>query len=283
MNPGHYLVGIQGLALLRQAITGPRERAAARFGELRGLVTDPDPSASPLGVEIEVAETDVVPGYARWAATYDTVPNPLIHAEEPVVHALIDALPAGRALDAACGTGRHTKYLAAHGHDVVGVDACEAMLAHARAAAPDVELRVGDLTALPLPDASVDLVTCALALSHCPRLAPPVAELARVVRPGGTLIVSDLHPFHSLMGFTAFFLTPDGTAGAVRSHCHLHADYLAAFAAAGLVVRRCLEPLTDELGVALLSGGMLHLAPEAFADAFVGMPAALVWQLERPK
>ena len=280
MDPGHYLVGIEGLALLRNAITGPRERAAARLEEIRRFVTDP--TASPLGTDLAVEETDVVSGYARWASTYDAAPNPLIHAEEPAVHALVDALPAGRALDAACGTGRHTKYLVARGHDVVGVDASDAMLERARAAVPGVDFRVGDLAALPLPDASVDLAVCALALTHCARLEPPLAELARVVRPGGTVIVSDMHPFHSALGFTGFFVAADGTAGAVRSHFHLHGDYLAACAAAALTVRQCVEPRTDDVGAAFLSGGMLHLAPDAFTDAFVGMPAALVWDLVRP-
>ena len=279
VNAGHYLVGIQGLALLRSAITGPRERAEARLGEIRALVTDP--AGSPLGLEVPVEETDVVAGYARWASTYDAAPNPLIFAEEPAVRGLIDALPPGRALDAACGTGRHTKYLVARGYDVVGIDASDAMLERARAAVAGADFRVGDLAALPLGDASVDLAVCALALTHCPRLEPPLTELARVVRPGGTVILSDMHPFHSALGFTGFFVSTDGTAGAVRSYFHLHADYLTAFAASGLVVRRCLEPRTDEVGVAYLSGGMLHLAPDAFTEALVGMPAALVWELER--
>jgi ubiquinone/menaquinone biosynthesis C-methylase UbiE len=279
VNAGHYLVGIEGLALLRSAIIGPRERAEARLGEIRALVTNP--AASPMGLEVPVEETDVVRGYARWAATYDVAPNPLIFAEEPVVRGLVDALPPGRALDAACGTGRHTKYLVARGHDVVGVDASDAMLEHARAAVPGVDFRVGDLAALPLEEASVDLAVCSLALTHCPRLEPPLAELARVVRPGGTVIISDMHPFHSALGFTGFFVGNDGTAGAVRSYFHLHADYFAAFAATGLVVRQCLEPRTDETGVVFLSGGMMHLAPDAFTEVFVGMPAALVWELER--
>jgi SAM-dependent methyltransferase len=279
VNPGHFLVGIEGLALLRSAITGPRERAEARLGDIRRAVTNPE---SPIGIEIDVPETDVTSGYARWATTYDDSPNPLIHAEEPAVHALIDALPPGRALDAACGTGRHAKHLASRGWDVVGVDLTPEMLARARAAAPGADFRTGDLTALPLPDASVDLVVCSLALTHCPRLERPIAEFARVVRPGGTVIISDMHPFHSALGFTGFFIAADGTAGAVRSHFHLHGDYLAAFAAAGLIARRCVEPRTDEHGVVMLSGGMMHLAPDAFTEALIGMPAAIVWELGRP-
>src|SRR5262249_43588675 len=145
VNPGHYLVGMQGLALLRSAITGPRDRAEARLADIRRVVTNP---ASPLGMEIATPEVDVPSGYARWATTYAAAPNPLIRAEEPVVRSSVDALPPGRALDAACGTGRHAKYLASRGWRVTGVDVTPEMLARAREGVPDADLRAGTLEAL---------------------------------------------------------------------------------------------------------------------------------------
>lgn len=163
MNPGHSLVGVEGLAPLRSAVTGPSERARGRLDEIRRLVTEP--GSSSLGLELEAAETDVVSGYARWASTYDAAPNPLVFAEEPAVRALVDALPCGRALDAACGTGRHAKHLAARGHDVIGIDATPEMLALARVAVPSADFRPGDLGALPLV----------------------------------TVILSDMHPYHSAL------------------------------------------------------------------------------------
>jgi SAM-dependent methyltransferase len=144
-----------------------------------------------------------------------------------------------------------------------------------------VDLRLGNLTALPLEDASVDIVVCSLALTHCERLGPPVAELARVVRPGGRLIVSDFHPLQILIGGSAFFVDSDGRPGHVRSFAHLHEDYLAAFAAAGLSVRRCLEPRLDDQAVAMASGGLMPLASEIFRGALLGLPEALVWELAR--
>ena len=93
---------------------------------------------------------DVESGYARWAGTYDSMPNPLIRIEEPLVHGLIDRVRPGVAVDAACGTGRHTRYLCDRGHRVIGVDVSEEMLAVARAALPDADLRTGNLTSLPI-------------------------------------------------------------------------------------------------------------------------------------
>ncbi len=182
VSVGHFLVGMEGLAILRSWLTAPDD-AAARLEELSGFLARPE--SSPLTLQLDVPNEDVQSGYVRWAGVYDGAANPLIHVEEPAVRALIDALPPGRALDAACGTGRHARHLHSRGHRVIGVDASAAMLDVARHRLPDVDFRLGDLGALPVETASTDLVVCALALTHCERLAPPIAELARVVGPGG--------------------------------------------------------------------------------------------------
>ena len=276
---GHFLVGIEGLALLRAWMTD-HDTASARFQELVQLARDPD--APPISIHLDVPAEDVRSGYARWAGSYDVARNPLIHIEEPAVHGLIDPLPLGTALDAACGTGRHTRYLRARGHRVIGVDATPEMLAVARQAVPDTDFRLGDLTALPVETGSVDLVVCALALSHCQDIAQPVAELARVLRPGGHLVISDFHPFQLLLGGNAFFLDDKGRAGFVRSFAHTYDEYFAAFTANGLRVTRCLEPRMDESAVEMAAGGLMAVAPEAFRGALLGTPEALIWQAVRP-
>jgi ubiquinone/menaquinone biosynthesis C-methylase UbiE len=275
---GNFLVGMAGLSILRNWLGAP-DVAAARFDELAGFLAHPD--APPLALRLDVPSEDVQSGYARWARAYDTAANPLIRVEQPAVQALIDALPPGSALDAACGTGRHARYLHARGHRVIGVDASAAMLDVARQALPDADLRIGNLTALPLESASVDLAVCSLALTHCEDLGPPILELARVVRPGGRLVISDFHPLQLMIGGSAFFIDADGRAGHVRSYAHRHEDYFAAFTAAGLAVRGCIEPRLDEEAVAMASGGLMPLAPEIFRRALLGLPEALVWELAR--
>jgi ubiquinone/menaquinone biosynthesis C-methylase UbiE len=155
------------------------------------------------------------------------------------------------------------------------------MLSRARARVPAADFRRGDLAALPLDGASVDLAVCSLALTHVPDLRPAVSELARVVRPGGTLILSDHHPTMVLLGGTALFFGADGQAGKVRSFHHPQSSYLAAFRGAGLEVVDCAEPAIEEEDLVALSGGMLQLAEQAFRTAWLGMPNALVWQLVR--
>jgi demethylmenaquinone methyltransferase/2-methoxy-6-polyprenyl-1,4-benzoquinol methylase len=92
-------------------------------------------------------------------------------------------------VDLAAGTGDFCRELARGGLVPVGVDLSFGMLAAARTDAPLVQ---GDALRLPLPDASVDGVTCGFALRNFVALDPVCAELARVVRPGGRIALLDV-------------------------------------------------------------------------------------------
>jgi hypothetical protein len=128
------LVGVEGLALLRQLYDDDAATARAqRLDETRRLLTtDSSTSSTSLGQEYGLQD-----GYRAWAETYDR-PLRLFWIEEPPMRQRIDRWAPGVALDAACGTGRYAAYLAAHGHDVVGVDQSPAMLDRARARQPAV-------------------------------------------------------------------------------------------------------------------------------------------------
>jgi len=71
------------------------------------------------------------------------------------------------------------------------VDATAAMAELARARCPDADVRVGTWDALPFGDGEFDLVTCSLALCHATDVAPPIREMARVLRPGGSIVMTD--------------------------------------------------------------------------------------------
>jgi SAM-dependent methyltransferase len=100
------------------------------------------------------------------------------------------------ALDVGCGAGHWGRALLPHLHRdarLVGVDREEAFLELARkAAAPERASYVqGTAEALPFPDASFDLVTCQLVLIHVREPAVALAEMCRVLRPGGVLLVAE--------------------------------------------------------------------------------------------
>lgn len=242
-HPLAYLVGLEGLALLR-SWGGDFDRAfvLARLAEVRRFVNDPVLVDHP-GFDVARRESHV--GYDVWAASYDHDPNGLFAVDEPAVDAILDALPVGDALDAACGTGRFSARLAARGHRVVGVDSSSAMLDVARTKVPEGVFHVGTLDDLPVPDASVDLVLCALALSHVPDLVPVMAEFARVVRPGGHVVIDDVSHELVFRGSVVKALGPNGEPGLTPAYRHTPGDFLRAALAAGLQVRRCDEPGFD--------------------------------------
>jgi ArsR family transcriptional regulator len=99
--------------------------------------------------------------------------------------------------DLGCGTGATSEALAPHVRRVVAVDHSREMLAIAGRrldALPNVELREGDLEALPLADAELDVAILALVLHHLPEPHAALAEAARALRPGGRLLVVDMLP-----------------------------------------------------------------------------------------
>jgi ubiquinone/menaquinone biosynthesis C-methylase UbiE len=191
-------------------------------------------------------------------------------------------VPPGVALDAACGTGRHSRHLADRGFEIIGVDANRTMLARAEAKVPGGDFRVGDLRAVPVDDAAVDVVVCSLALSHVPEVGPVLAEFARVVRPGGTIIVSDMHPHYSTFGGAAAF--PTESEGFelhfVPNLVHPVSEYVSAALDAGLVVGECREPRVPES--AITTNPAHAVVPGAVRQAFEELPFLLAWRFDRP-
>ena len=278
LSVGEYLLGMEGLALLRQSAIGDTPAAKRRVNEIAELVKRLDEPALAHPRELPAAE--VVSGYDNWAQSYDEGDdNVTIALEEEAMGGLIAEAPPGPALDAACGTGRHAAALAAAGRQVTGVDASQEMLATAQRKVPSASFLVGDLEDLPLEDESFALVVCGLALSHLPRIEPAIAELARVLRPGGRLLLSNPHPYAtSTLGWQARFTAADGSRAFIREYAHPHRAYLDAFAASGLAPRRCLEPVVppDRARRKARFG-----YDEAFAGALQGAPAVLLWAADR--
>jgi SAM-dependent methyltransferase len=289
-HPLAYLLGLEGVALLR-AFGGEHDRefAEARIAEIRRLLDRPELG----GPGVTAERVGTVAGYRVWARTYDEPGNGLFAFEEPLVHATVDPLPPGVALDAACGTGRHAGYLVGRGHRTIGVDSSPEMLAQARARVPGADFRHGDLDRLPVPDHHVDVVVCALALVHLSELGPAFREFARVLRPGGRLIVTDVHHETVALGSVPRMRSSAGEPGLLPAYRHRAADYLAAALPLGLRVRRCEEPVRTGGGVPgeppaeLVPGpwddwpwSLVGLVPAASAAAWNDAPAVIFWDFE---
>ena len=100
--------------------------------------------------------------------------------------------PGSRALDVATGTGDLAIELASRGADVVGSDFSEGMLEVARRKAPALTWEQGNALALPYPDATFDAATVGFGARNFSDLPQGLREMARVVRPGGRVVVLEI-------------------------------------------------------------------------------------------
>lgn len=116
-----------------------------------------------------------------------------VHAHDESLYALLPP-PGGLVLDVGCGEGRVTRELSSRGYDVVGFDASEALVAEARAADPDGRYEVAQIDALPVADGAAQLAVCINVLPHIHDLSAAAHELARVLAPGGMLLIGTIHP-----------------------------------------------------------------------------------------
>lgn len=109
----------------------------------------------------------------------------------------------GTVLDIGCGTGFHLPMFARDAGEVIGVEPHSGLAASARRRVrglPNVTVRTGTAQALPLPDASVDVVHARWAYFFGPGCEPGVAELHRVIRRGGAAFVIDNDAGRSTFG-----------------------------------------------------------------------------------
>ncbi|MCO5972937.1 class I SAM-dependent methyltransferase [Actinoallomurus soli] len=146
------------------------------------------------------ADRDRVNDYDGFAEAYSAVnENNLVNAyyERPAMLALAGDVAGRRVLDAGCGSGPLSAALRDRGAVVTGIDASAGMLALARRRlGDDADLHVVDLRdGLPFADGAFDDVVASLVLHYLEDWGPTLAEVRRVLRPGGRLIASVDHPF----------------------------------------------------------------------------------------
>lgn len=147
--------------------------------------------------------------YRRWAPTYDAPETRLQALEAKTRRGHPVRVRGARILDVGCGTGRvGRELLRAGAGSVVGLDFVPTMLERARSgpALGGAGWVAGEASLLPFPTGAFDGAVCALMLGHLADPLPALAELARVVRPGGWLIVSDFHPEATLRGWARTFV-----------------------------------------------------------------------------
>ncbi len=214
-------------------------------------------------------------GYDRWAEIYDGEGNPLVELEEPRVAELLGPVRGLDIADIGCGTGRHALVLAAAGAHVTAVDFSAGMLEKARAkpGADKVRWLQHDLThQLPIRDASQHRVVCGLVVDHISDLNGLFREFRRILRPGGFVVVSIMHPAMMLRGVQARFTDPaTGRETRPASVPNQIADYVMAAVKSGLTIDHMSEHAAD--------AALAARCPRA--EKYIGWPLLLMMRLGR--
>lgn len=290
---------LQGLTVRLNALLTPARRnmhrwpeaqlqeqlalAAALLDQARGevgpaLIAAQSPVAAEMLRAHQQTEIDPLGGYALWSETYhDQADNPLTALEYEVFDRLVSDVAGLRVLDVGSGTGRHALRLAAQGADVTGADPCPEMMAVAqelaRARNLDVEWLPVGYEGLPGGEA-FDLVICNLVLCHIPDLAAPIGAMAARLKPGGRLVITDLHYFCLLIGWRTTFDHGD-VHYAISNYLHPVSEYFAAFRQAGLELEAVEDILIEER---LRGTGM-----DGVVDKWEGFPFGLAFAARKPK
>jgi len=172
--------------------------------------------------------------YERWAPLYPPEPhNPLMRAEQRAMLQHSPNVAGRRVLDLACGSGRYSILLEqARAEQVVALDFCAPMLRQVSAAA-----RVcAGMMQLPFADQAFDAVVSGLALGHAANVREWMIEVARVLKPGGTLLYSDFHPEAAAAGLPRSFKDRNNNAWVVPHYRHDLLSQREAAAAAHLAI-----------------------------------------------
>ena len=186
--------------------------------------------------------------YDSWSGQYDSDHNKTRDLEGAALRKTLGHRRFGNTLEAGCGTGKNTGWLAQQCDHVVAADFSAGMLAVARkkSSAANVTFRETDLlNRWPFPEGEFDLIVFSLVLEHIQDLEPAFAEASRVLKPGGSVYVGELHPFKQYAGAKARFEV-EGDVRLLTCYTHHVSSFYNAAFHAGLSLSGLAEHFDDE-------------------------------------
>jgi malonyl-CoA O-methyltransferase len=216
--------------------------------------------------------------YRLWAQTWESDPSAIVALESRWLSRWLDDLHGKVVVDLSCGVGRWLAHAKSQGATVFGMDLCPEMLLMATKK-PGLagRLVLADTRRPPLADGCADVVLCALSLGHMAPIESTMVELARIVVPGGSLIVSDFHPGAAQRGWKRTFRS-NGQLYEIETHEYSKEQLIRCARRGGLVLQGLLEPCFDEPEREIFR----RAGKEDLFNRVRGVPAVLLARWTRP-
>jgi cytosine/adenosine deaminase-related metal-dependent hydrolase/ubiquinone/menaquinone biosynthesis C-methylase UbiE len=182
-----------------------------------------------------------------WAQVYDSQLNPLLMLEERETASLLPPLEGLDVLDIGCGTGRWLSRLeSCRTASLTGIDSSPAMLRCARQKVTDTTLLYQNLSSdPPIDNSSKDLILSSFVLSYLDDLQIFALECARIVRPGGCLLISDMHPSTAAERDWKRSFHIDGVKIEIPARSRVLQEIISVFSNQGFDVQTLIEPTFD--------------------------------------
>jgi SAM-dependent methyltransferase len=183
------------------------------------------------------------------------------HVLDPVMLARVSGDRFGNALDVGCGEGRFCRMLKAAGVQATGIDPTRPLIELARQRDPSGDYRLGRAERLDFAEASFDLVVSYITLIDIPDFRTAIREMARVLKPGGSLLMANLTGFSSACATQGWLKDDKG------EHLHFPVDnYLNEFPFwlewSGIRIENWHRPLAAYMAAFLESGLILKFFSE---------------------
>jgi cytosine/adenosine deaminase-related metal-dependent hydrolase/SAM-dependent methyltransferase len=192
----------------------------------------------------------------------------MVSVEERYLESLIPDLRGRTVLDVGCGSGRWLERLSHHGaRKLIGIDNSPEMLARAAARQCGAELLLADCEALPLEDGVADVALSSFVIGYLSSLELFAAELRRLVLPGGTILISDLHPATATHNEWQRSFSIRGQRFVVDARFWPLQAVISAFQAEGFHLISCLEPCFGEPEFELIAAAGKSVAVRALASS----------------
>jgi len=184
-------------------------------------------------------------GYNSWAPFYLRESNPVKDLSDNLIEKYLPDLHGKRVLDAGCGPGKFCVLAEKqHALTISGIDLSPNMIEQARKNCPSGNFKCDDLSQIAIEEKAFDVMICALVPGHLQNLSPALDNLLKALDHGGIFIMTDFHPFLTLMQSKRTFTNPvSGQHFEIRHYLHFFEEYFKIFVKYQVIIEDWAEPL----------------------------------------